>query len=363
MRLASIVERFEPALHQRYGDQLLPSALRALAAIKQCQTDSAPHWLADCSQCPHIQAVAHSCGHRFCPHCQHGVGERWLERQRQRRLPVDYFLVTFTLPSALRQVAYRHQRDVYDAMLRIAWQTLSQFARNEHELGGDIGATAVLHTHNRRRDLHPQVHLVVPAGSVNVAQALWRSKSGYLFNARNLAKVFLAKLLAELRELKLTLPPLPKQQWIADGRPVGSGDKALIYLSRYLYRGVLSERDIVACDDDQVSFRYTEAKTKKPRIRTLPGADFLWLLLQHVLPSRFRRVRDFGLLHPNRKTLLQRVQCLLQVRLSLPANPTAKTPMHCRLCGAPMRRGPTRLAASEAFHYVQKATAARNSVM
>jgi len=142
-------------------------------------------------------------------------------------------------------------------------------------LGGDIGATAVLHTHNRRRDLHPHVHLVVPAGSVNTKQALWRSKSDYLFNGRNLADVFMGKLLTELRALGLTLPPLPQQQWITDCRRVGAGDKALIYLSRYLYRGVLSERDIVACDDDKVSFRYTEAKTKKPCVRTLPGSDFL----------------------------------------------------------------------------------------
>jgi hypothetical protein len=34
------------------------------------------------------------------------------------------------------------------------------------------------------------------------------------------------------------------------------------------------------------------------------GEDFLWLVLQHVLPKGFRRVRDYGFLHGNAKKLL-----------------------------------------------------------
>jgi hypothetical protein len=36
----------------------------------------------------------------------------------------------------------------------------------------------------------------------------------------------------------------------------GTGEKALIYLGRYLYRGVIAEKDILACTASQVSFRY-----------------------------------------------------------------------------------------------------------
>ena len=47
--------------------------------------------------------------------------------------------------------------------------------------------------------------------------------------------------------------------------------------------------------------------------RSLPGADFLWLLLAHVLPRGFRRSRNYGLLHHRRKSLLRRVQLMLRV--------------------------------------------------
>ncbi|MCP3908276.1 MAG: IS91 family transposase, partial [Oceanicoccus sp.] len=37
-----------------------------------------------------------------------------------------------------------------------------------------------------------------------------------------------------------------------------------------------------------MTFRYTE-NSGNVRTRTLDGADFLWLLLRHVLPRGFRR--------------------------------------------------------------------------
>ena len=87
----------------------------------------------------------------------------------------------------------------------------------------------------------------------------------------------------------------------------------MIYLGRYRYRGVLQEQDILACDEDgQVTFRYRDAKTRRRQTRTLPGADFLWLLLQHVLPKGLRRARNFGFLHPNSKRLIERLRLLLK---------------------------------------------------
>jgi len=79
-----------------------------------------------------------------------------------------------------------------------------------------------------------------------------------------------------------------------------NGEKALVYLARYLYRGVLAEKNILCCDAGQVTFRYTDNRGAS-QTRTLAGADFLWLLLQHVLPKGLRRTRDYGFLSANRK--------------------------------------------------------------
>ena len=96
---------------------------------------------------------------------------------------------------------------------------------------------------------------------------------------------------------------IPKE-WVVDCKHVGCGDKALTYLGKYLYRGVLQEKNILRCENGQVTFRYTE-NSGTVKTRTLPGADFLWLLLQHVLPKGFRRSRDYGFLHSNCKAMIQ----------------------------------------------------------
>jgi hypothetical protein len=116
---------------------------------------------------------------------------------------------------------------------------------------------------------------------------------------------------------------------VVDCKHVGNGDQALIYLGRYLYRGVLPEKNIVRCEAGQVTFRYTDNQ-RRTRTRTLAGADFLWLLLRHVLPKGFRRTRDYGLLHGNRKRLIQLLHLVLKVFVPLPQ---PKPPRCCRACG------------------------------
>jgi Transposase zinc-binding domain len=62
--------------------------------------------------------MGRSCGDRHCPSCQRDKAEAWLEKQSDRLLPCPYFLVTFTLPAELRDVARAHQRVVYSALFQ-----------------------------------------------------------------------------------------------------------------------------------------------------------------------------------------------------------------------------------------------------
>jgi hypothetical protein len=137
--------------------------------------------------------------------------------------------------------------------------------------------------------------------------------SKYLFNKKALAKVFRARFLEALNENGLPIPKKMPNEWVVDCSRVGKGITALKYLSRYLYRGVISEKNIVSNRNGRVTFRYTESSTGKTRYRTLNGEDFLFLVIQHVLPKGFRRVRDFGFLHGNAKKLLTLVQLILHV--------------------------------------------------
>ena len=350
--LSTIIGLFEAELLAQYQDRLLPSHRAALAAMKNCRTSASPMMLAQCTDSDHKILLPHSCGHRSCPHCQHHESQQWLERQLQKLVPGQYFLVTFTLPAAFRALAFANQSTFFSLLIQCAWQTLSTFALNDKQLQGTPGAIAVLHTHSRRLDFHPHVHLVVPAAAIDANNRLWRTKrakakKGYLFNHKALAKVFRAKMLDAITGEGLPLPERYAEKWVVDCKCLGSGEKALVYLGRYLYRGVIREKDIIACENGQVTFRYKQAKSGRTKTPTLPGAKFLWLILQHVLPKGFRRARNFGFLHPNSKRLIAVVQYLFgfdpkRALAFLKPRPEIKSPR----CGAPMKIIQTRIIPS-----------------
>ncbi|WP_320044791.1 transposase [uncultured Desulfobacter sp.] len=60
----------------------------------------------------------------------------------------------------------------------------------------------------------------------------------------------------------LPIPKGARPKWVVDCARVGAGITALKYLSRYLYRGVISESNIVANQDGRVTFKYINGKTK-----------------------------------------------------------------------------------------------------
>lgn len=82
------------------------------------------------------------------------------------------------------------------------------FGLNPDKLGTDLGMTAILHTHTRRLDYHPHVHVVVPGGGIDADRKQWKKTKGkFLFNEFALAKVFRARFLTALNEAKLSFSP------------------------------------------------------------------------------------------------------------------------------------------------------------
>jgi hypothetical protein len=354
---ASLIERFGADYLGQYPQCARQQQRQALNAMRRCRTTLAARMLAQCGDCGEQQFVPHSCGHRLCPHCQHHESQAWIERQTRRLVACNYFLITFTLPAELRPLVWQHQRWSYTTLMECAWATLRTFSQNHKQLQGTPGAVAVLHTHSRQLEFHPHAHMVMPAAALDADKGLWRSLrgrqerknskdagNGYLFNHKALAKVFRGKFLAALHEEGLSVPPSLPEEWVVDCKGVGDGQKALVYLGRYLYRGVIQEKDILRCENGQVTYRWRDSKTNKAATRTVSGAQFLRLVLQHVLPKGFRRARCFGFLHPNSKRLIALLKLLVFRRPNASAaaastpHPTAtpRAQWKCSCCGAPM---------------------------
>ncbi|MCK4621059.1 MAG: transposase [Desulfuromonadales bacterium] len=336
MELVSIVEQFHDSFIAKYAHRLLPGHLNAMQAIRRCRTSDSGELHVHCTECGQDEWRPLSCGHRSCPQCQNHEASRWLDRQQAKLLPVPYFMVTFTLPYELRPTAWYFQEKIYAILFACTTGTLKDFGLNPKHLGADMGMTAVLHTQTKQLDYHPHIHVIVPGGGVDKRRRQWKKVKGkYLFNEFALARVFRARFLEAVNKAGLTLPVGVPEKWVVDCVHVGQGLPALKYLSRYLYRGVITEKNILSCRDGQVTFSYIESSTNQKCYRTLKAEDFLWQVLQHVLPRGFRRVRDYGFLHGNAKKLLYLVQLILRVMLE--PNPIRPRPIFkCPRCKAPM---------------------------
>jgi len=336
IKLAHVVAYYQDELKQKYAKQIKGVHNQALKRIVACHTPQAGAMLYHCDDCQNNTTLYPSCGHRHCPACQHKSNSDWLALQQQKLLPVDYYLVTFTLPYQLRHFVWTHQKRAYQAMFDATKQTLDAFFKRDKHLGEANGLLAVLHTHSRTLEFHPHIHFVVPAGGLNKTKTHWIKKAGkYLFKADNLAKVFRGKFIALMREAGYYLPDKTPKSWIADCHYAGKGDGALTYLARYLYRGVINEKNILSLNNNEVTFKYQDSKTKQFKTITEHATTFLWRVLQHVLPKGFRRARNYGFLHGNAKRTLMRLQLMLKVVLP-PLKPSTKKGICCPRCETEM---------------------------
>jgi hypothetical protein len=346
-----IFRRYGPAYRAQYGDRLLPSHRAAMAAIEGCRTEALGGHVYTCPSCATTRYSYHSCKNRHCPTCQQDSAQAWLAGQQDLLLPAPYFLVTFTLPPALRDLARTRQRQLYTLLFRASAAALQQLAHDPRFLGGQIGMLGVLQTWTRDLRFHPHVHYLVPAIALAPDGTLPRPRNpAFLAPVKPLALLFRAKLRAALRQTDLygQVPAATWQQaWVVDCRSVGSGAAALKYLAPYIFRVALSNNRIIGVQNDRVTFRYRDGKTKLLRTCTLPVLTFMSRFLQHVLPKGFVKVRYYGLFSRRQRQIRVQIQQRLLVATHTSAALAPKSPSEaalmaalavvCPICGQPMQ--------------------------
>ncbi|MDR2011868.1 MAG: transposase [Rhodanobacter sp.] len=69
----------------------------------------------------------------------------------------------------------------------------------------------------------------------------------------------------------------------------------------------------------------------------LSGADFIHLLLQHVVPKGFRWARNYGFVHPNKKRLIALLHLVLRITPRPPPPDKPRLVFACPCGGSPMK--------------------------
>ena len=295
--------------------------LKVMSAIESCRTAALGGHVERCEDCAHERIAYNSCRNRHCPKRQGAAARRWLAEREAELLPVPYYHVVFTLPAAIRAIAFHNKAAVYDLLFRTAADTLITIAADPKHLDARIGLTAVLHTWGSALTHHPHVHVIVPGGGLSPDRSRWIAcKPGFFLPVPVLSHLFrrlfldglsalnragrLAFLgdlapLADQRAFDAALAPLRRSEWVVYAkRPFAGPEAVLAYLARYTHRVAISNPRLIALDEAGVAFKWNDYRIKtRDRLNTmrLDGGEFIRRFLLHVLPSGFHRIRHYGL--------------------------------------------------------------------
>src|SRR6202043_2720751 len=245
-----------------------------------------------------------------CPKCQGAAAREWMAAREAELLPIPYFHVVFTLPSAIGDIAYQNKAVIYDLLFKASSETMLRVAADRRHLGARIGITSVLHTWGSAMTHHPHIHMMVPGGGLAPDGSRWIScKPNFLLPVRVLSKLFrrlmLEKLvtahetgqlrffgthahLADAKAFAAFLAPLRKKRWFVYAKRPFAGPKAVLaYLSRYTHRVAISNRRLIALDERRVTNRWKDYRAHgrtRYKTMTLSTDEFIRRFLLHVLP-------------------------------------------------------------------------------
>jgi hypothetical protein len=366
----SLQQIIECGLKTRFGGRSLsPHMWRAAQRITLCRTAALGGHVQACPEGHGERHWYNSCKHRSCPTCNFTSIERWLDRQQARVLDCDYYHVIITVDSALDRLWLANVRTMTDILFRAARDTVFTLLGDPKYLGAEPGMIISLHTWGQTQGLHPHVHCLVTGGGLTPDGA-WRAvNNGFLLPGRVARDLFRGKFIAMVRHDleggKLTVPDgerlqqvlnllnkLGRKKWnVCIRERYAHARGVLTYLGRYMRGGSISNRRIVAWDEETVWFKYKDYREDgegggKQKEMELSLHDFVRRVLMHVPEPGQKVVRSYGIFAGSRRADLDRCRELLgQGPVKEPEfrnwqECTAKfgdrDPSRCPICGARM---------------------------
>ncbi len=331
-----IFTRFGPRYRSVHGASLSGRHHRVMRAIESCRTEALGGHTDRCDTCGKLRISYNSCRNRHCPKCQFLKREQWLEERQKDMLPVHYFHVVFTLPDILNPLMLRNQKVLYDILFESASESLLELSGDSRHLGADVGFLSVLHTWGQNLMDHPHLHCIVTGGGLTTDRTTWRSsRKNFFLPVKALSRLFRGKFLhylsachekgdlvfpgviadlADTHAFRSFLRRLHRKEWVVYLKaPFKNTNTVLGYLSRYTHRIAISNSRIVRIENDTVFFRWRDYSDHgRNKVMKLDAVEFIRRFLLHVLPSRYVKIRYYGILSHRRRTdSLARVRSIL----------------------------------------------------
>lgn len=310
---------------------------RAAWNIRTCRTPKQGFHIDECPNGDYRIIQNNSCKHRTCPMCGAIETELWLERQLAKEVHCKHHQIVFTTSDLLRPL-WRWNRKLFTNLyFQAAWHALRELLADPIWLGALPGVTAVFQSWSDELGEHPHLHFIVTSGGLSPAGKWIEADPDMLIPFPVLASKFRGKMIAYLREAlnpltprgklkpedQVLMPPpdrtvqqchnllnkLGRQKWNvkvfeAYDKPKG----VLKYVGRYIRRGPISERRILAYTGTHVTIAYAHPEKHPQATFTLEVKEFILRMLSHAPEKGTHCARVYGIYHSAKREQLNQAR-------------------------------------------------------
>ena len=311
----------------KYGDEyieknkLSKEQWKVFNAIRNCKTKELGYHICTCEECGYEHLSPNSCRNRHCPNCQKYAREKWINNEESYLLDCPYFHIVTTIPSELNEIVMYNQETLYNILFKATSESILTLAEDPKWLGAKVGITSILHTWGQTMEFHPHIHSIVTGGGLKNNKWVQTEKE-YLFKVQVLGSLYRGKFLSILKSIHSSLvfpndmdelydfkkfnkwlEPLYQKTWITYIEPPkGSPENVIEYIGRYAFRVAISNDRIKSIDNGLITFEYKDYKDdSKIKEMTITAEEFIRRFIMHVLPSRFTKIKHYGLLSNRNK--------------------------------------------------------------
>jgi hypothetical protein len=296
-------------------------AERIMRKIAACRTPEMGSRVVRCGDCGYTDEIHLSCRDRHCPACGAYKREKWILEQQARTLTASGYFATFTNPHTIAVWALGNQKLIYGILFKAAWESLLECGRRQ--LGGDVGAVAVLHTWTQDLRPHPHIHMVVTDGALREDGSWSEPGEKYLVPVGVLMRLYRKAVTDAIADAyragEFVVPEgtpgygTPKKFWdelakmspkkwsVHIEAPKTKGGNAFHYLGSYIHRVAISDARMEKVSAGEVAFACSRGGPGEEgggRTVRLTPKEFNRRFSWHILPKGFTKVRHHGICSP-----------------------------------------------------------------
>ena len=256
-----------------------------------------------CGQGKHL--VAMSCKSSLCLRCAKVYVDTWVNQvSKALHEGVIYRHIILTVPAMFRTSFYQNAAVVLSAFMRCGRQCLDDFyseVRGKALRGGYI---TVLHTHGRKGQYHPHLHLLATSGGYDDQGERWEHLQ-YLPYAllrrkwqwhllTTLRQTLKTEAINELVDVCFRKYPNGLVTNVQKGQVPSASQSVARYVAKYVVSPPISIRRIDRYDGERVMYHYHSHRTDRMEHETVAVDTFIGRMVQHTMPKGFKRIRYYG---------------------------------------------------------------------